>query len=232
MYGSLHTPTAVAGYVVVTEFVTGLHVLDAATGNLVWTTGLGINSANPLVKNGIIYIGGEFTFLKAYDLATGAVVWQNNTIFGNTSGCPVMANNMIYVNTGVKMYGVNKTTGTILWSQTSWGSGFFSSASVSLSDTALYTASNDGFLYGLNLNTGAIKWSFNDLISAGNSYSPSPVAANGMVVVNRQDNSLYALSTKTGKLIWKFIAPGLINTDPCVTDVAGNAYYTGRSGND
>ena len=103
---------------------------------------------------------------------------------------------------------------------------------MSLSDTALYTASNDGFLYGLNLNTGAIKWSFNDFMSAGTSYSPSPVAANGMVVVNRQDNTLYALSTKTGKLIWKFTAPGPVNTDPCVTDVAGNAYYTGRSGND
>jgi len=232
MYGSLNTATAVAGYVVITEFVTGLHVLDAVTGNEVWTIGLGINSANPLVKNGIIYIGGEFTFLKAYDIATGTIVWQNNTIFGNTSGCPVMANNMIYVNAGFKMYGVNKTTGTIVWSQTSWGSGYFSSASVSLSDTALYTASNDGFLYGLNLNTGAIKWSFNDFMSAGTSYSPSPVAANGMVVVNRQDNTLYALSTKTGKLIWKFTAPGPVNTDPCVTDVAGNAYYTGRSGND
>ena len=231
-YSAIHTPTVVAGYVVVTEFVTGLHVLNAATGNLVWTTGLGINSANPLVKNGIIYIGGEFTFLRAYDLVTGAVVWQNNSFFGNVSGCPVMANDMIYVGTGNKMYAVNKTTGAIVWSQSPLSSGtYFSSVSVSLPDNALYAGSDDGRLYCLDLTTGAIKWAYINNENGG-TYTPSPVAANGMVVVNGLYNSLNAVSAKSGKLIWKFTAPGLINTDPCVSDVAGNAYYTGRSGND
>lgn len=226
------TPTAVAGYVVVSEFNTGVHVFNAANGNQIWSHG-SLPTANPLVTGGVVYIGDETSLLKAYNLSTGSIIWQNNTFTDNQSA-PVMANNIIYVNGHFKMHAINKTDGTILWSAPSIGGGNngvgqFSSPAISLSDTALFAGNNDGFTYCLDLNTGARKWLYpsNGQITT----KPNPVAANGIVVVNMGNNSLYALSIKSGLLIWKFTASGSINTDPCMTDIGGNVYYTGNSGN-
>lgn len=226
------TPTAVAGYVVVSEFLTGVHVFNAANGNHIWSNG-SLPSENPLVTGGVVYIGDETTLLRAYNLATGSTIWQNNT-FPDNQSAPVMANNIIYVNGQFKMHAINKTDGSILWTSPSMGGGNngvgkFSSPAISLSDTSLYAGNNDGFTYCLNLNTGARKWLYP---SDGQiTTKPNPVAANGIVVVARGNNSLYALSTKSGTLIWKFTASGSIKTDPCMTDNGGNVYYTGNSGN-
>ena len=224
-------PTAVAGYVVVSEFNTGVHVFNAANGIQIWSNG-SLPSANPLVSGGVVYIGTENSLITAYNLASGNIIWQN-TVTVNNHSSPVMANDTIYMPGSDKMYALNKNTGAIIWSRISitGSSILLSSPSISLSDASLYAGYTKGSVYCLQSRTGAINWIYPYSNFQIQTTPSNPVAANGMVVINRDDNSLYALSTRSGSLIWKFTASASVNTDPCVTDFGGNVFYTGNSGN-
>ena len=240
-YGGIANPTAANGYVVITEFNSGIRALNASNGNLIWSRNPGIMMANPLVSGGVAYVGSETSLLTAFDLATGNIIWQNAGPISPYNS-PVILNNTIYTGGGLYMYAINKTNGSVIWSEQSWGGYFglgdpshstvgrFSSPAISVSDTSLFAGCDDFDTYCLNLNTGAKKWFYPYSVEIKNS-SPNPVVGHGMVVVNREDNSLYAFSAKSGILIWKFTASGAINTDPCMTDNIGNVFYTGNSGN-
>ncbi len=239
-YGGIATPTAVDDKVVLTEFNIGIRVLDAATGTATWSYNPGIVMSNPLVKDGVVYTGTESSLISAYNLSNGSLIWTNNT-YPNTIGSPVMANDVIYVAGGFYMYAINKLNGGIIWQQQSWGgyygigsgsqyAGRFSAPFVSLVDTALFAGNNDDLTYSLNLTTGAKNWNYTNTLQVKNT-TPNPVAAHGMMFTGREDNSLYAFAARNGTLIWKFTAPGAINTDPCLTDKSGNVFYVGNSGN-
>lgn len=231
------TPTVVAGYVVVGLINSSVVVLNSANGNNVWSYTTGINNTNPLVSGGVVYTGAETKLCIALNLANGSVLWQSTAAAGNVTCSPVMANDIVYVGGGNNMYALNKNSGAVIWSEMSWGGiggigvGKFSSACVSQVDTTLYAGNNDDMTYCLDLRTGAKKWTYPLSTIQVKTTSPNPVAANGMLFANREDNSLYAFSARSGKLCWKFTASGLINTDPCIADLSGNAYYTGNSGN-
>lgn len=234
-------PAAVDGYVVITGFNTGVKVFNSGNGNLVWGNYPGIVKANPLVAGGVVYVGSESKMLTAYDLATGNIIWQND-IGPNPSGTPVMVNDVIYLGRSSYMYALNKSDGTVIWSQQSWGgylgigdnahsgSGAFSAPAISLADNSVFAGCSDNGTYCLDLRTGAKKWVYPNSVEI-KATSPNPVVAHGMLVVNREDNSLYAFSTRSGSILWKFTASGAINTDPCMTDYSGNVFYTGNSGN-
>jgi outer membrane protein assembly factor BamB len=233
----LSTPTAVAGYVVVSLINFGVYALNSTNGNIVWIRGTGINNTNPLVTGGVVYTGGETVLCSALDLTNGNIIWQSTAALANVTKSPVMANDIVYVCGGVNMFALNKNSGAVIWSEKSNGGmsgigvGRFSSVSVSLSDTTLYAGNDDDMTYCLDLSTGAKKWTYPLNVVQLRNTSPNPVAANGMLFTNREDNSLYAFSAKSGKLIWKFTASGPINTDPCINDFGGNVFYTGNSGN-
>ena len=237
----LANPTAVDDYVVITGFNTGLKVFNSSNGNLVWKNYPGIVKANPLVAGGAVYVGSESKLLTAYDLATGNIIWQNDN-GPNPSGTPVMVNDVIYLSRSSYMYALNRLNGAVIWSEQSWGgllgigdnthssSGAFSAPAISLADASVFAGCTDNGTYCLDLRTGVKKWVYPNNVEIKET-SPNPVVAHGMLVVNREDNSLYAFSTRSGSILWKFTASGAINTDPCMTDYSGNVFYTGNSGN-
>ena len=241
IYPNVGNPTAADGFVVIPEINFGINVFNAITGEAVWSISPGIVRGNPLVKDGVVYLGSETNLLTAYNLNNGSIIWQNNSTY-SISGSPVILGNIVYTSADRKMYAFNKSNGTIVWSEQSWGGynhqtnqtgrpiGFFSSAAISVSDTAIFAGCDDGRTYCLNLTPGAKKWAYmpNPISMAS---TPNPVAGNGMVVTNREDNSLYSFSARSGTLIWKFTASASINSDPCMIDNDGNVFYPGNSGN-
>jgi outer membrane protein assembly factor BamB len=63
----------------------------------------------------------------------------------------------------------------------------------------LVVASEDGKVYGLDLETGEKKWQFDDIKAKVLS---TLSAAEGKIYINAQNNRLYALDSETGRQVW------------------------------
>jgi polyvinyl alcohol dehydrogenase (cytochrome) len=122
-------PEDVTRYQYTTEPKPGLYAVDAATGELLWSTPAADNCAglelcDPGISHAISAVPGAVIAghmdgrLKVYDGDSGAVVWELDTLqeFTTVSGAkasggsfsgggPTIANGMIYVNSGYGIYG-------------------------------------------------------------------------------------------------------------------------------
>lgn len=106
----------------------GIYALDIITGKVVWSAPapavagqqsyLAANSAAPAVVPGIVFAGSNDGHIRAYSTTDGHILWDYNTvqkyqtvngIEGNggsiDSPAPVMADGMIYVNSGYSQFG-------------------------------------------------------------------------------------------------------------------------------
>lgn len=106
----------------------GIYALNIITGKVVWKTEapavpgkesyLAANSAAPAVVPGIVFAGSNDGYIRAYSATNGDVLWHYNTIQkyqtvngieGNggsiDSPAPVMADGMLYVNSGYSQFG-------------------------------------------------------------------------------------------------------------------------------
>jgi polyvinyl alcohol dehydrogenase (cytochrome) len=106
----------------------GIYALDLFTGNPIWETPapvcadtkdcLSFNSAAPLAIPGLVFAGSLDGHIRAYASGNGEIRWDVNTAqdFGILNGikarggsidgpAPVIAGNMIYVNSGYGMFG-------------------------------------------------------------------------------------------------------------------------------
>jgi polyvinyl alcohol dehydrogenase (cytochrome) len=107
----------------------GLYALDLNTGNIQWAAHspacdpnvkgcLSANSAAPTALPGIVFAGGLDGHIRAYATSNGKILWDYNTIRpyetvnkingkgGALDGAaPVVANGMLFVNSGYGMFG-------------------------------------------------------------------------------------------------------------------------------
>jgi polyvinyl alcohol dehydrogenase (cytochrome) len=106
----------------------GIYALDIITGAVTWSAPtqqvqgvkkyLSINSAAPVITQGVVFAGANDGYLRAYDTKDGKVIWSYNTaqtfqtvngVPGNggsiDSASPVLADGMLYVNSGYSLFG-------------------------------------------------------------------------------------------------------------------------------
>jgi polyvinyl alcohol dehydrogenase (cytochrome) len=105
----------------------GIYAIDLENGNMIWkaeTPDCGkpfcvrSNSAAPLVIPGIVFAGALDGHIRAYDCNNGNVLWDFNTVqeYTTVNGiagkggaidgpAPVVADGMLYVNSGYGMFG-------------------------------------------------------------------------------------------------------------------------------
>ena len=134
--------------------------LDAKSGALIHKISVGIHLNELGTSPGIIYPGagqGGINTFSSYNPTTNMIYTEaNNNPDGCGSSCPP-ANSTLY--------GINASTGTIVWT--------FNMASlapgVSSTNSIVFTSSNH-FFYGLNALTGAVLWKFSE--SSGGSIAP------------------------------------------------------------
>ncbi|MBK6862975.1 MAG: PQQ-binding-like beta-propeller repeat protein [Ideonella sp.] len=140
---------------------TQLFVLDGASGNRLWVKGVAGTYfwAGHTIGDGRVYVVNFDGKLKAWDEATGALLWAKQLPGQYAfSAPPTFSNGVVYVGgagSGGTLYAVDAATGKLNWTA-SPGSGDMSSPAVS--DTAVYVSYACNNTYAFDAASGASLW--------------------------------------------------------------------------
>lgn len=181
----------------------------AALGTL-WCQSPSTTGGTPVIANNRVYVGTS-SGVAAFNVATGAALWNVN-LHAPFYASPTVVGNALYIgdSTG-NYYALNATTGATLWKVTFAGS-FYGSAEVA--NGVIYVGSFEGSFYALQAATGAVLWSY--ALSSGTDGTAALV--NGNVYFGGYDNNIYCLSAATGTKIWSYTTGGHVESTPAVVN--------------
>ena len=194
------TPSVVDGVVYFGSLDHNLYALNAADGSKRWSlrSGGGIGST-PLVVGDVVYVGSFDHKFYGVDANTGIPRWTFEGASDWFWSEAVYGNGTVYVGSfDHNVYALDAGNGTPAWPKPFTTSAKVRSSPV-ISGDLLVVASEDGKIYGLNLETGAKKWEFDGV--KAKVLSPLNATA-GKVYINSLDNRLHALNIETGRQLW------------------------------
>lgn len=167
----------------------------------------------PVVANGVVYIGVMNGKMYALDADDGSVVWafQSGGPIPHTAA--VMDGRVFFGSLDGKLYALSSAGGSLEWAYTTGGPIYSAPAVV---DDTLYFGSTDGYLYALNTNNGALRWRY----QTGGPVVTSPAVANNRVYFGSEDLVARCLNATSGSLVWQKTLTGVSmrNTHPVISD--------------
>ena len=225
-------PTVSNGIVYIGDSDNTVYALNAASGQVVWSTPLGqeTNSPSditpmPVVSTGIVYANADDCSLYAMDAQTGHILWSY-AVAHCARTAPAVGNGIVYIGSeeGV-LYALDAVSGRELWSYQQDSSDFvdFLEGSPVLEEGVIYvTSEND--VVALDAVSGQKKW-VGFAFSITSKYTPA--VANGLVYVTSIDGELYALDAHSGDVKWEAHQYGGFTSGPVVV---GNTIYVNSYG--
>jgi outer membrane protein assembly factor BamB len=186
-----------------------LNAFSAASGKLIWSTPgyLQTGPTATTVANGVVYSAA-----KAFDAATGALLWSHD--IGYTESSPVVVDGVDYVGSYERgVYAYDATTGAEIWTRRTHGPIYGAPA---VADGVVYVGSTNDHLYAFDAATGAtVPGGF----VANGGIVATPVVVDGVVYAESQGDArtLYAADAHTGHFIWRWKNAGLL-TSPAVAN--------------
>lgn len=165
------------GYSCSQVFANEVFALNARTGAILWTAGVGNTSDSaPAVVNGVVYFGSDDGNIYALDALTGATLWSYATRGAVSS--PAVANGIVYVGSGdANLYALDAITGVPRWTFRAGGG----VASPAVANGVVYFGSADFNIYALDAGTGASLWKYTTVGQFGP--VSDPVVANGALYI-------------------------------------------------
>jgi hypothetical protein len=174
--------------------------------------------AQPVVSNGVLFIGGLDGVLYARQAATGAPLWDFSSGGPIRNSAGVLNDRVIFSSFDGFTYALNVNNGALLW-KTSTGS----SATAPLIDakkSKVYVASTNGSLTALNSFDGSILWTVPS--AAAILTSPSLSEDGSLVFAGNEAVQAFAVNAGSGALVWKTSLQGQSLADRYPV-VAGNS---------
>ena len=184
------------------------------------------------MANGIVYVGGDDGYFRAFNATTGAVIWQSPNIFQIKKG-GALANGVIYVGSDSgNLYAFDASTGATKWTATLGG---MVRSNPAVAGGIVYVGADDGRLYAFNATTGALSWKTAVLgTSTPTIVRSSPAVTGGAVFVTTSEGvtagtgsqlpngHTYAFNATTGAQLWNHGLPDMSGASPAVAN--GVAY--------
>jgi outer membrane protein assembly factor BamB len=205
------SPTVVGGRVYVGSLDTNFYCLNADTGATIWTfpTGGPVTSSAAVV-DGAVYITSSTPrpngILYKLDRITGSVIWQLSIPYvrgPDMHASPTVADGMVFIpaDSGAH-YGINATTGDIIWTiEGAPGSTFsftYLTGSITYAYGRVYMSDPNMFTFSCyNATTGEKIWS--NWLSR-EQYS-TPVYACEKIYIGMENSAFYILDALTGEKI-------------------------------
>ena len=133
--------------------------------------------------------------------SSNLVIYQNNLLFGDVSGT---------------FYAVNKSNGSIVW--TNAGEGTIIGTPAVAGDKVIF-AKSDGGIMCLKLADGSKVWDYTPGTTFNESVNDGVTIGDGLAFVVKADAKLYALDVNTGRTVWTFQADEQgLRTAPAYSD--------------
>lgn len=215
-----------------------VYCLDAKTGKIQWKTivngdveytyGSLVLKSSPAVADGIVYIGSLDGYLYALDADSGRVVWKYNT-GGYILSSPAVESGAVFFTseeptTGV-LYKLDAASGALIWSlpipfeyQFTGGTEMIGSPSVAAG--MVFVPADLRTYYGVNAQTGAIVWTFNEPDAAEFIVSCPLYVDGNLYIINKY--SITNLNAATGDTNWNFFTGDELYTS--LSYAAGKIY--------
>ena len=184
---------------------TTLFALNATNGSTLWSSNLGGNFfwSGSCYENGRVFALNGSGLLRAFDGATGAIVWSallpGQFAF---SSMPTVRDGVIYTGgagSGGTVYAVNANTGAVLWTR-SVANGDYSSPAVT--SDGVYVSYACPNVYKLDPTTGAVIWHYAPGCSGGG--GKTPALYNNRLFVRDSTGTIH--DSFNGSLIGNFVA--------------------------
>lgn len=169
--------------------------------------------SNPVISDGLVYVGGLDSALYAIDLKSGKMKWKFKT-GGEIRSTVSLSDGKLFLYSGdATLYAIDKLSGRELWSFKTKGgilgdrrydfADYYQSSPV-VHNGRLFFGGGDSRVYALDILSGRMIWSFK---SAGIVHT-TPALYKDRIFVGSFDGNVYALKQENGDLIWKFKTVG------------------------
>jgi outer membrane protein assembly factor BamB len=165
----VHTsPAVVDGVVYIGSWDRNMYALNASTGALIWKfqTGddqkihnqIGITSS-AAVADGVVLFGCRDGHFYAVDAKTGEKKWAEDNKMGWVIASPAVKDGVVYFPTsdGTQFKAITIATGALVWRTVNKAVSFSSPA---IAGDVVYFGAHDGWLRGLDLRTGTVRYEF------------------------------------------------------------------------
>ncbi len=206
------TPTFEGGQLFVTDSGDRLYALDAASGELSWDVGRERpefftlkGGGQPLVSDGVVYVGFSDGVLVAYHTDGGDEIWavelgDEGGEFGDID-LPLVewGDNLVTISHSGGVYGIDRESGAI-----DWHADVTDVSGMDFYGGWLFAATATGQVVTIDARSGDTYWRF-DLPDNASAMDVS--LAGGVVAVTSQDGPMYWLRVTNGALVTKW-APG------------------------
>jgi len=195
--------------------------LDMKRGVEVWHTDASDRSfgfsvrraADPVLYNGVIYLGTSAGTLFAYREIDGALLWarqlgDRQDMVYDIDSTPLFIEGKLYVaSADGQLFCMDPTNGSVVWSL-----GVGGADNMIYHDGRLYVSGGSGNLYSVNPKNGNLLWE-QDLETSGIS---SPAGGRDYVAVVTTDKKFYIIDSDNGDIIFdRYIRKGSLS-DPVV----------------
>ncbi len=206
------SPTVVDGYVYVGALDNQTYCLNAQDGSIIWKflTG-GYITSSPAVDNGAVYFVSQEPAAGAlykFDAYTGSLDWQQSLPYQNILGggtdmhaSPTVADGMVFASSQASAYyGINATSGNIIWTYKDNEAGEFILCSPIYANGKVFIV--DKFsIVSVDSKTGEPIWS----CFTGDELYVSPTYADNKLYVVTDERSMWVLNATDGTKLGHFV---------------------------
>lgn len=200
--------------------------IDADSGERLWSVDPENDAlrywASPTVHDGVVYLGDGDERLRAFDAATGELVWErtfDDDVFEGIYAAPRVGLRGLAVGTaGGTVYTLDPATGETVWRTSVFGR---IESTLAFDPPLFYAVTNGGDVYTFG-NGGRGYWH----VALPGLSSTVPAAADGRCYVGCHDGKVYALAD--GAVEWSTGVGGFVSGGIAVAD--GRVFVAGGTG--
>ncbi|MCE9659818.1 MAG: PQQ-binding-like beta-propeller repeat protein [Burkholderiales bacterium] len=228
------SPCVVDGTVFVTSRDGRLHALAAADGARRWGADLGRDrdsrnywdfyTSSPVAFAAALYVGSGDGHVRAFDLRSGRLLWSHDA-GSRVRSTPAVSDSTVVVGTmSGHVLALDRQSGSLRWRFATEGASrsfadrendttsVFGSASIA--DGVVAIGGRDGFAYGIDLASGALKWK---TTHDGSSWILSSAVQDGQLYLASGSAAIVqAADLQSGAERWRFATGGAVFGSPAI----------------
>lgn len=213
-------PSTVGGMIFLGDLKGKMHAIADDDGHEMWTADLGSPiPARALLQGDALACNTDSGSIIALSAPDGRRLWSVTTGDGLRGGLASSGRLVLAAGCDMKLHGVDPVGGI---EQLSFDLGEQSGGTPATMGNTVFVGSFRGTLRCISLPEPKVLWTFESPQEVGSTYA-SPVPAENGVVLYAPGNTLFAIDSSTGKVLWSVEAAMEMAAEPVAAH--GRAYY-------